>query len=297
MKQKDLVSVIIPTYNREKIIIKSVQSVLNQTYSNLEVIVVDDGSTDNTQLELKKIKDPRLKIIYQNNKGACAARNNGIKNSNGKYIAFNDSDDIWLKNKLEKQMQVMQVKHPDIIFCKINMKNSNGEFVKMDGNYKEGFLHPISSVMGISTQTLLFKKEVLMKNKFDETFPRYQEFELLLRLIPNHSIYCVDMGLVNKNVSNDSISVNHTSLVRAINLILNKYPNLSQEYPLIYSQLEQNVYFEAKQCLKVGDKKHSKILLDTTEEFKGTIINNLLKKFRNKTFLIAMPVIKKIYSE
>ena len=102
-----LVSCIIPVYNRETLIKEAVNSVLAQSHRNLELVVVDDGSTDNTYATLETINDPRLKIIRQHNKGVSSARNTGIAQCRGKYIALLDSDDYWLKNKLEAQLEYM----------------------------------------------------------------------------------------------------------------------------------------------------------------------------------------------
>ena len=102
MQNEPLVSVIIPTYNRRNTILASVNSVLNQTFKNIELIVVDDCSTDDTISILEQINDKRLKIIrHSKNKGQNAARNTGIKASTGEYIAHHDSDDIWRLNKLK----------------------------------------------------------------------------------------------------------------------------------------------------------------------------------------------------
>jgi len=100
------VSVIIPTYNRAHLVGRSIQSVINQTYQDFEIIVVDDGSTDNTEDIIKEFqkKDKRIKHIKHNkNKGGSAARNTGIRAARGEYIAFLDSDDEWMPTKLEKQ--------------------------------------------------------------------------------------------------------------------------------------------------------------------------------------------------
>ena len=105
------VSIIIPTYNRAHLIGRAIQSVLNQTYQNFEIIVVDDGSTDNTEEMIKEFQkhDKRIKYIrHEKNRGGAAARNTGIKVARGEYIAFQDSDDEWLPEKLEKQMDVFQ---------------------------------------------------------------------------------------------------------------------------------------------------------------------------------------------
>jgi glycosyltransferase involved in cell wall biosynthesis len=103
----NLVSVIIPTYNRSEQCQKAIQSVLNQTYTHVEVIVIDDGSTDNTRAVIHGL-DPRVRYYYQNNQGVISARNHGLDRARGGYIAFLDSDDTWLPWKLEAQLAVLQ---------------------------------------------------------------------------------------------------------------------------------------------------------------------------------------------
>ena len=99
-----MISVIIPVYNREKTVKKAIDSVLAQTWKDMEIIVIDDGSTDKSAEVIKSIKDARIKYIYQKNAGACAARNHGLDLATGDIIAFHDSDDVWHKDKLEKQL-------------------------------------------------------------------------------------------------------------------------------------------------------------------------------------------------
>ena len=93
-------SIILPTYNRSKTIDKTIESVINQTYKHWELIIIDDGSTDNTKeiITNYKTNDKRIKYLYQQNKERSAARNNGIVNANGDYICFIDSDDYFMKN-------------------------------------------------------------------------------------------------------------------------------------------------------------------------------------------------------
>ncbi len=105
----DKVSVVIPSYNSSSYILNAIQSVLNQTYDNLEVIVADDASTDDTREVVQNIGDPRVKLIERRvNGGAAAARNSAIRSATGRYIAFLDSDDYWLPNKLSVQIDKMQ---------------------------------------------------------------------------------------------------------------------------------------------------------------------------------------------
>ena len=103
-EKKSTVSVVIPTYNRAYIVGRSIQSVLSQSYLDFELIVVDDGSTDNTEEIVMNFKDNRLKYIqHKENQGISAARNTGIKASHGEYIAFQDRHDVWIQEKFEKR--------------------------------------------------------------------------------------------------------------------------------------------------------------------------------------------------
>lgn len=106
---RDLVSVIMPSYNTAEFIKESINSVLNQTYQNFEIIIVDDCSTDNTDEVVAEIKDERIKYIKnQKNSGAAVSRNRALREAKGKWIAFLDSDDVWLPEKLEKQISFMK---------------------------------------------------------------------------------------------------------------------------------------------------------------------------------------------
>jgi len=118
--EKKLVSVIIPTFNRADLIEYSIISVLNQTYQNFEIIIIDDGSTDNTREVVHSIKDKRIKYIYYKHVGLPAsARNKGIMIARGEFIAFLDSDDIWLPKKLEMQIKTFN-KIPNLLLVATN---------------------------------------------------------------------------------------------------------------------------------------------------------------------------------
>lgn len=111
MKTSPLISVIIPTYNRENHICDAINSVLAQSYTNIEIIIVDDGSTDNTQQILQQYAN-RISYLYKENGGVSSARNLGLKQANGELIAFLDSDDIWINNKLSMQHKLL-LEHPN----------------------------------------------------------------------------------------------------------------------------------------------------------------------------------------
>ena len=179
MDNTDLISVIIPTYNRAHLIKRSAESVLNQTYKNIELIIVDDGSTDNTKEVIDSIKDERIVYIKQENQGCCAARNKGIDTAKGKYIAFQDSDDVWHLDKLEKQIQILKENNVDVVFCKI-FKYGNLFKKIVPKQIKAGLLSKDTLPINVFPQTLFGVKEVFLNNKFDESMKAIEDFEILL---------------------------------------------------------------------------------------------------------------------
>ena len=234
-----MVSVVIPTYNREKTITKAVQSVLDQTYTDLEVIIVDDGSKDQTKSVIDNIKDERVKYFFQKNSGACIARNAGIQYAKGDYIAFHDSDDIWRKDKLEKQMQALLSSGADIVFCKLVIHKTTGELQYKPEKCKTGIMNPVVNLFGIGTQTLLAHRYVFDDVKFDPEMPRFQEFELLFRATKKYSISCLDEGLVDYYVGEDSISTNSQKLYLACTLLVKKHPEIISRYPEMGIRMSQ----------------------------------------------------------
>ena len=125
-----LISVIIPAYNAQDFIQKALDSVLAQSYSHYEVLIVNDGSTDNTEALVKTYHDPRVKLISQSNGGLSNARNTGIKNAKGNYLAFLDADDYWIAEKLEKQIEILR-RHPEVSFCstQTRVETPEGDFI------------------------------------------------------------------------------------------------------------------------------------------------------------------------
>lgn len=226
-----MVSVIIPSYNREKTIERAVMSVLNQTYKDLELIVVDDCSKDNTVEVLKSIKDDRFKIIeLEKNSGACVARNVGVENAQGDYIAFQDSDDEWLLDKLEKQMAIFEKENVDLVFCAFNRLGLGKNLTCP--KLSEGIVErkTLLEDSRISTQTLIGKKECFENVKFDPEMPRLQDYDITIRLSKKYSIYFVNKPLVNMYVQNDSISISKNKMIRAETIIFSKYKDDIEKY-------------------------------------------------------------------
>ncbi len=187
--EEPLVSVIIPTYNRANLIKRSLKSVLDQTYKNLEIIIVNDGSTDKTDQIISSLiaQDKRIKYYcYKKNRGAVFARNLGIKKSSSKYIAFQDTDDVWFPTKLEKQVnKSLKNSQIDLVYTGISYRNKKDqEVARWTPRYKGNklFKEIICREIIPGTPTILVKKSTLTKvNNFTES-PSNQDYILYIKL-------------------------------------------------------------------------------------------------------------------
>ncbi len=241
MISQPLVSVVIPSYNRAHAIAASIQSVLSQTYENIELIIVDDGSKDNTKAVIEGVGDPRIRYVYQENAGACAARNHGARLAKGDYVAFHDSDDTWYPDKLEKQMAAMERTGADIVICKLLMHQPDGTQIRYPKRIGEGFISQADDLFGIGTQTILARKKVTDSSHFDASFPRYQDLEWIYRALQSYSVYCLDEPLVDYVVGSDSISANPKKMYLALRLIADKYPDMKKKYPALSMHIVRNL--------------------------------------------------------
>lgn len=257
-----MISVIIPVYNREKTVKKAIDSVLAQTWKDMEIIVIDDGSTDKSAEVIKSIKDARIKYIYQKNAGACAARNHGLDLATGDIIAFHDSDDVWHKDKLEKQLNKLNESGADIVFCKLNEFKEDGKKVLLPMTINEGMLNPVVTVMGIGTQTLVAHRRVFENLRFDPDFPRFQELELLYRASKEFSIYCLGEGLVDYYIGGDSISSNPEKLYSACILMKEKHPEIDQYMPQLSKDLGSCLKTAGINAYKVGNENYKKYVCE-----------------------------------
>ncbi len=230
-----MISVIIPTYNREKTIKRCIDSVLNQTVRDLEVIVVDDGSIDSTLEIVKRIPDNRIIYTHQSNSGACSARNAGISLSKGEYIAFQDSDDEWIPNKLAIYLQLIEEKNCDFI-CGTLMDRQGATINSCKMNAKGKFLTDRDSARGYSTQTFFGKREVFEAVRFDEKVPRLQDFDFLTRVIGKYSVFFYERPLVYYYLQKDSLTNSLNKFRDAVNYFFEKYRE-DKRKKIIYKDL------------------------------------------------------------
>lgn len=185
MKNKIKLSVLLCTYNDEKYIKLAINSVLCQTYDNFEFIIVNDGSTDDTQKIIESFKDSRIKLFNKENTGLIDSLNFGISKTQGEYIARMDGDDICLKDRFQIQLDYME-SHPSVDICgsnaividsnnqkcgKIQMP-LNDEEIKMRLMFSSAFIHP----------TVFIKRSVFINNKYSSNYPVAEDYELWARL-------------------------------------------------------------------------------------------------------------------
>lgn len=211
------ISIIMPTYNRAYILKNAINSVIKQTYKNWELIIVDDGSCDGTQQRVSKIKDNRIRFIRLDcNRGANYARNIGLKEAKGNYIAFIDSDNQWHNDYLEKQIDIFQNSDEDIdvVFAKTEIINHNTHSIfpcksaNELGTPKEIISYAVLESV-FDTNVICMKKRVWEKSGgFNETLHRLQDWEYYLRLLlcGKYNFKFNDNILATNYVQKDSIS-------------------------------------------------------------------------------------------
>jgi len=191
MSGQPLVSVIIPTYNRAGMICHTIDNIFQQTYSNFELIIVDDGSTDNTQATLRQYGN-RIRVVTQDNAGPSVARNHGARVAQGEIIAFQDSDDLWKPTKLERQVALLERdRSVPCCLCNVVMRSSDG-FTSFDhslvrSRHDEGLWTNVTEVL--ATRFLLFNQAAAIRRAafekvggFPEDLKYLEDYDLPLRL-------------------------------------------------------------------------------------------------------------------
>ncbi len=273
------VSIVIPTYNRENIICKAIDSALSQTFKNLEIIIIDDGSTDRTKTVLEKY-GARLHYFYQENRGISGARNTGINRCSGDYVAFLDSDDYWLPEKLEKQIALFQ-KHPEygMVACQCASIGPDGEFRQKNRPGKSGsVLLDLFKKNFIRTSSAVIKKDCFLKaGLFDETLKECEEYDLWLRIAA-----CCDVGFINeplavytdnpKGASTDSLRG------RLYRLQVLEKDYLKQTVPdrLYRKRIADTCHYIGRHWAKRGGRKESLSFLKKAQQLHPFYLKNLI---------------------
>ena len=276
-----LVSVVIPTYNREKTIEYSLQSVLNQTYRNLEILIVDDCSTDSTLPLVEKMNDPRVRIIRQErNAGAQAARNAGIREASAKWICFNDSDDTWIASKVESQMALLEKFKFDeriVLYCdcyKFYPETGKKELWKLPDIRFDKSYSDLLNTSGPMFQGLMASKKLIVDSgMLDEDAISYQEWDTSLLLSKNGSFHHIkEPFFVYYLHEGDTISKDPDRDFNGYQYIIDKYKDEIVKY---------NGTLAWKRHLAIQYRKFTSTLLNDNWYKNMTTVMNISNVMRN----------------
>jgi glycosyltransferase involved in cell wall biosynthesis len=265
------VSVIIPAYNRAATIAAAIESVLRQTWSNFELIVVDDGSTDGTLEAAAAIRDPRVRLVANpRNTGAAGARNTGVAEARAPWVAFQDSDDEWLPRKLEKQMARLQAPGAGFVgaYCGLltlgGLDHRPGERLRLryvpdpaivpaEGDLTVPLLHGNM----ISTQTLVVRRDLFLAlGSFDPEVTPIEDWDFVLRLVQKGSIAFVDEPLVHQRFSENSITRQTARRLDSRARLIEKNRALFARHPTMLARQYYVMAGDHRRLGNVGEARH-----------------------------------------
>jgi glycosyltransferase involved in cell wall biosynthesis len=303
------ISVILPVFNREHLIERAIRSVLNQSYTNLELLVIDDASTDRTPKKIFEIMDDRLKYFRNNaNFGPSKSRNRGIELSSGELIAFQDSDDEWYPDRLEKQINTLCNSSEDTaaVYCAMEFIDFNtgkkiGEFV-YNADFRKTFTKGTHLVCPANV-TVLIKKNILEEvGYFDERLFAEEDIELAIRVSKKYRYEYIPESLVKITRNHDQLMANAKNYILAEEIIYEKHKDYLSKKILFgvckqianYYILTDN-YGLAKAWLKKSFKHQFDI--KTLAQLSGlTFTPFLIKYFYNKKYKGEIPILSGLIS-
>ena len=230
------VSVIIPTYNRAEFLRSTITSVLNQTFQDFEIIVIDDASQDHTREVVNSLNDERIRYIrHERNKGVAAARNTGIVNAKSDYIAFLDDDDEWFPEKLQKQFNLLESCPPTIgvVYTgSLRIEESSKKILSKIFPKKRGdiFDEILTTNRAADTSTIFLRKQCFEKvGLFDEDLHFGEDYDMWLRISKEFHFEYINEPLINKYLlcnGQPSLTHNYESVIRNIEMLLKKHAPL-----------------------------------------------------------------------
>jgi teichuronic acid biosynthesis glycosyltransferase TuaG len=308
MAYNDLVSIIMPAYNAEKYIAESIESVINQSYPNWELLIIDDGSTDRTKdlVEQFLLIDTRIFYYYQSNAKQGKARNLGIEKSKGELLAFIDSDDLWLENKLEIQVKEIDEKKVDLVFCDSFIFNDDDsqncqKKVDVETRYYAGedAIQLFIECNRIPILTVVAKKSVIVATGgfIEDNIVQYgEDYHLWLKLLLTGSVfYSTDLVLAKYRVHSESVTMQDKYQFWKI---LELFYNLKKWHPEFKVKLEKKIkdlfikfYMEnrlSKKELNFFIKKNTTFLAKKKQKILYQIVNNICPTKLTRRMLIHL---------
>jgi len=223
------VTVVIPTFNRASTVVRAIRSVLGQTCQDWEIIVVDDASTDGTEQAVRGLSDDRIRYIrHDRNRGGGAARNTGISHARGEYVAFLDSDDEWLPEKLEKELEIFRNSASEVglVYTGEMILDETGRVLKTCMATKSGRVYEAlldSCFIGSCSRVTVKKQALARAAGFDETLASHQDWDLWLKVAKVSSIGAIGDCMVKRHLGSDQIIGSLRRICDGRERILEKY--------------------------------------------------------------------------
>jgi len=236
---KNLVSVIMATFNRENYLPYAIDSVLNQTYRNLELLIIDDGSVDGTRDLVNTYKDPRISYYYQENKGQSSAINLGLQHARGEYISFLDSDNIWKLDKVERQVLLLN-DNPDyqIVYGEIEIIDENGDIQPFHSNvtrHSGNIMKKLLVYNFINFNTTMMKSVCISElGGMNSSVPAGPDYDLFLKLSTRYFFLYVPQIFAQYRVMTNQMSSNKDRRFQTNMYILN---NFMEKYGYLLDQV------------------------------------------------------------
>jgi glycosyltransferase involved in cell wall biosynthesis len=272
-----IVSVVIPTFNRAHKVVRAIRSVFYQTFTDYETIVVDDGSTDETKTAVSQFENRITYLAHRSNRGVSAARNTGILRSNAPFIAFLDSDDYWLPDKLAAQVeffthnpQALASQTEEIWIRKGRRVNPKKNHLKTSGDIFE----PSLKLCLVSPSAVMLKRSLVEKvGLFDENLPACEDYDLWLRIACHHPIYLIAKQLVVKEGGNsDQLSARHEGMdrfrIKALVKLIESGKLNEEQLEVTLRELSRKCTIYGRGCLKRGRLEEGAFYLEIPERVK-----------------------------
>jgi glycosyltransferase involved in cell wall biosynthesis len=257
------VSVIIPVRNRPAAVHRAIESVLRQTFGQFEVMVVDDGSTDDTVRAVQAWSDPRLKLIcHGQNRGGSAARNTGIRASSAPYIAFLDSDDEWLPTKLERQLELFERSDDGLalVYTGAQWVYPNGSFHTVTGRHYRDLTRKllIENVIGETSVGMVRRSALDNVGVFDETLPSCQDMDLWLRLSERFraDVIAEPLARITKGDDGGRISNNLAHAAQGRALFCQKHRNMFIQHGVLHVYLRNSGWWQHRRMRDSHAARH-----------------------------------------
>ena len=280
------VSVIIPTFNRKQEVIRAVSSILSQSFTDFEIIVVDDGSSDGTKTALDQFRDRITYIAHTTNRGVSAARNTGIKQARDPFIAFLDSDDYWLAEKLAVQIDFFN-HHPQALICQTDeIWIRNGRRV----NPKKRHLKPTGDIFNPCLKLCLVSPSAVMLKRslfdevglFDEDLPACEDYDLWLRISYRYPIYLIKQRLIVKTGGNrDQLSSRYMGMdrfrIKALAKLIKSGALNEAQTAAAGRELSLKCRIYGNGCIKRGKKEEGRYYLDLPSQLKEEIYGDFCR--------------------